>query len=49
MDLDQAWQIILLKFWAKRSGGYHNVKSAPAFNFLECFSNSNWKYYNLQR
>jgi hypothetical protein len=49
MDLDQAWQIILLKFWAKRSGGYHNVKNAPAYNFLECFSNSNWKYFNLQR
>lgn len=34
MELDQAWQIILLKFWAKRSGGYNNVKNAPAYNFL---------------
>lgn len=34
MDLDQSWQIILLKFWAKRNGGYRQVKLAPAFNFL---------------
>lgn len=46
--MDNAWQIILLKFWAKRNGGYNNVKSIPPFYFLEFFSNSNWKYYNLQ-
>lgn len=34
MELDQCWQIILLKFWAKRSGGYDKVKNAPPFNFL---------------
>lgn len=49
MELDNAWQIILLKFWAKRNGGYRKVKEIPPFHFLEFFSNSNWKYYNLSR
>lgn len=37
----------MLKFWAKRNGGYNQVKSIPPFRFIEFFSNSNWKYYNL--
>jgi hypothetical protein len=49
MDLDQAWQIILLKFWAKRNGGYARVRNTHPFSFIESFTNSNWKYFNLQR
>lgn len=49
LDLDQAWQIILLKFWAKRNQGYQNIPNIPPFAFLEHFSNSNWKCFNLQR
>lgn len=45
--MDNCWQIILLKFWAKRNGGYNRIMSIPPFYFLEFFSNSNWKYYNL--
>lgn len=41
--------MILLKFWAKKVGGYKAVKESTAFRFLECFTNSNWKYYNLER
>lgn len=37
-----------MKFWAKRNGGYTIIKSIPPFRFLEFFSNSNWKFYNLQ-
>ena len=49
MDMEHAWQIILLKFWAKKNRGYRNVKSIPPFRFIEFFTNSNWKYFNLQR
>jgi hypothetical protein len=34
LDVDQAWQIILLKFWAKRCHGYENVKNMPPFFFI---------------
>jgi hypothetical protein len=34
MELDNCWQIIILKFWAKRMGGYKNVKHTPPFTFL---------------
>lgn len=34
MQLDQAWEIILLKFWAKRCGGYNKVKNTPPYVFL---------------
>lgn len=49
MDFDQGWQIILLKFWAKRNGGYRNVRNLPPFSFIESFTNSNWKYFNIPR
>lgn len=62
MDLEQPWQIILLKFWAKRNfvlckdygydiatkGGYMGVKNSAAFEFVNYFSNSNWKFINLK-
>ena len=61
MDLEQPWQLILLKFWAKRNyvlckdynydpsvkGGYIGVKNSAPFEFINCFSNSNWKFINL--
>lgn len=61
MDLEQPWQLILLKFWAKRNyvlardynydqstkGGYIGVKNSAPFEFVNCFSNSNWKFTNL--
>lgn len=31
MDLEHSWQIILLKFWAKKNGGYRKAKETPAF------------------
>ena len=49
MDIEHAWQIILLKFWAKKNRGYNKVKEIPPFQFIQFFTNSNWKYYNLQR
>lgn len=47
MDMDQAWQIILLKFWAKKNQSYLKIKEIPPFQFIEFFTNSNWKYFNL--
>jgi len=47
MPIDNPWQLILLKFWAKRNYGYRNIQQLPPFRFIEFFSNSNWKYYNL--
>ncbi len=61
MDLEQPWQLILLKFWAKRLrvkaqengenpniyGGYSGVKNSHSFEFINTFSNANWKFYNL--
>lgn len=49
MDLDQGWQLILLKFWAKRNGGYSKVRNLPPFSFIESFTNSNWKYFNIPK
>ena len=49
MSLDNAWIIILLKFWAKKIGGYKKVIGARPFSFIEAFSNSNWKYFNLEK
>lgn len=34
MDIEQAWQIILLKFWAKKNGSYYKVKQLPPFQFI---------------
>ena len=45
----QAWQIILIKLWAKLNGGYREIHSTPPFDFLEHFSNPNWKFFNLQK
>lgn len=61
MDLEQPWQLILLKFWAKRNyviakdnnydqsiyGGYAGVLNSATFEFVNCFSNSNWKFINF--
>ncbi len=60
MDLEQPWQLILLKLWAKRNfvqakeynlgdakSGYLGVKNSAPFEFVNCFSNSNWKFVNL--
>ena len=61
MDLEQPWQLILLKFWAKRNyvlakdynydfgtrAGYVGVKNSAPFDFVNCFTNSNWKFVNL--
>ena len=61
MDLEQPWQLILLKFWAKRNyvaakdykydmaskGGYVGVRNSAPFEFVNSFSNSNWKFVNL--
>lgn len=34
MEFDQCWEIILLKFWAKRCGGYNKVNTMPPYIFL---------------
>ena len=47
MDIKHPWQIILLKHWAKISGGYDKVKNGKPFEFIEAYTNSNWKYENL--
>ena len=47
MDIKHPWQIILLKHWAKVSGGYDKVKNGKPFEFIESYTNSNWKYFNL--
>lgn len=31
MDFDHSWQVILLKFWAKKKGGYKAVKEGAPF------------------
>lgn len=50
MDFDHSWQIILLKMWAKKKGGYRNLKEhSHPFEFIEYFSNSNWKYFNIAK
>jgi hypothetical protein len=49
MDIGNAWQIILLKFWAKKNRSYSLIKKIPPFRFIEFFTNSNWKYFNLQK
>jgi hypothetical protein len=49
MDINEPWLLILTKVWAKRKGGYLNLKKNDNFEFIKCFSNSNWRYYNLGR
>ena len=61
MDLEQPWQLIILKFWAKRNyvlakdykydmatyGGYAGVKKSAPMEFINTFTNGNWKFVNL--
>jgi len=49
MSTKHPWQLILLKFWAKKLGGYSEVKRRRPFEFIESFTNSNWKYFNLSK
>ena len=49
LDFEHAWQIILLKFWAKQKGSFSALKHVAPFEFIECFTNCNWKYFNLFR
>lgn len=34
--------------YAKICGGYKSVEEASGFDFIQYFTNSNWKYYNLK-
>jgi hypothetical protein len=34
MDINSAWQVILLKFWAKKNKGYSQVKRISPFRFI---------------
>ena len=43
------WELILLKAWAKVKKGYHNVKKAKPFEFVETFSHNIWKYFNISK
>ena len=47
MDFLNPWEIILMKAWAKRRGGYDKVERAKPAEFMQTFSNSCWKYFNL--
>jgi hypothetical protein len=61
MDLEQPWQLIILKFWAKRNyvlakdykydmascGGYAGVRRSAPMEFINTFTNGNWKFVNL--
>lgn len=49
LSYDRPWEIILIKAWAKKLQGYSNIKNSQPFVFVESFSNSNWKFYNLSR
>lgn len=48
--IEEPWKMILLKVWACLNGGYGSIlKTYKPFHFLEYFTSSNWRYYNLQR
>lgn len=47
--VNNPWLLLLLKVWAKQNGSYFRIKMARPFSFLECFSNSNWKFYNIAK
>ena len=49
LSLKYPWLLILVKMWAKQCGGYDKVKDTQPMDFLRCFTNTNWKYYNLGR
>jgi hypothetical protein len=41
--------MILVKAWAKKLSGYHKVLASKPFEFIEAFSHSTWKYFNLTK
>jgi hypothetical protein len=47
LSFERPWELILVKAWAKKLNGYHRVLNSEPFQFIEAFSNSTWKYYNL--
>ena len=49
MSLKYPWLLILAKMWAKQCGGFDKVKDTQPMDFLRCFTNTNWKYYNLSK
>ncbi len=49
LSFERPWEIILVKAWAKKLSGYHKVLSSKPFEFIEAFSNSTWKYFNLTK
>lgn len=49
MTYKNPWELILLKAWAKKRGGYHRICQAKPFEFIENFSNPTWKYFNLTK
>lgn len=49
MSLDKPWKLILLKAYAKHLGGYNKVLCVHPFDFIDKFTDTNWKYFNLQR
>lgn len=48
-SFNNPWELILLKAWAKIVGGYNQVMEARPFEFVETFSYSTWKYFNLAK
>jgi hypothetical protein len=47
LTFENPWELILIKAWAKVRGGYHVIRQARPFEFIETFSQSTWKYFNL--
>jgi hypothetical protein len=47
LPISQPWQLIVAKVWAKLMGGYHNLKYTRPFDFIECFTPSSWRYFNI--
>lgn len=39
----------MIKAWAKVNGGYHVIRRSRPFEFIETFSQSTWKYFNLAK
>jgi len=47
LNFQNPWELILIKAYAKKQGGYSKLWSTNPFNFIESVSNPTWKYYNL--
>lgn len=47
MGLDKPWKLILLKAYAKNLGGYDALLRIHPFDFIDKFTDTNWKYFNL--